>query len=192
MNERCPWAGDDPLYQQYHDEEWGKPVYDERLLFEYINLEGMQAGLSWFTILKKRPTYRLAFAQFDPEIIAHYDEKKCIELMGNPGIIRHRLKIDAIINNAQILLRMRMQGLDLTEFLWRFVDGEPIINHWKQFNEVPAKTVISDKMSRELKKLGFKFVGSTTCYALMQAVGMVNDHLVACFCHGKTNETKNS
>lgn len=179
---RCPWPTDE-LYIHYHDEEWGVPVHDDRLLFEFLILEGAQAGLSWHTVLKKRGNYRAAFDNFDAEKIARYGEKKIAELLNNAGIIRNKLKIHATIQNAKAVLKIRDEFGSLDKYLWRFVDGKPIINHRKSGKEVPARTEISDAMSKDLLKRGFKFVGSTICYANMQAVGMVNDHLVTCFRH---------
>lgn len=181
---RCTWCGDDELYQSYHDDEWGVPVYDDQALFEMLNLEGAQAGLSWITVLKKRETYRLAFDHFDPHKIAHYDEAKRAELLNDPGIIRNKLKVNAFIVNAQLYLDMQQsEGPSFSEYLWSFVGGKPIVNHWKSLKQVPANTAESDAMSKALKKAGFKFVGSTICYAFMQATGMVNDHTTDCFRH---------
>ncbi|AIM14977.1 DNA-3-methyladenine glycosylase [Bacillus sp. X1(2014)] len=177
---RCGWVNQDPLYIHYHDHEWGVPIYDDRLLFEYLNLEGAQAGLSWYTILKKRENFRKAFDNFDPEKIVMYDEKKVEVLLNNEGIVRNKLKIHAVISNAKAFLKVVEEFGSFQSYIWSFVDGKPIINHYKELSEVPATTEISDKMSKELKKRGFKFVGSTICYAFMQAVGMVNDHLESC------------
>jgi len=179
---RCSWCGDTELYQAYHDEEWGVPVYDDRELFEMLNLEGAQAGLSWITVLKKRETYRLAFDQFDPYKIAKYDDDKRAELLQDPGIIRNKLKVNAFIVNAQLYIEMQESGdVKFSEFLWSFVDGKPIVNQHKTLQDIPSSTAESDAMSKALKKLGFKFVGSTICYAFMQATGMVNDHTTDCF-----------
>ena len=179
---RCTWCGDTELYQAYHDEEWGVPVYDDRELFEMLNLEGAQAGLSWITVLKKRETYRLAFDQFDPYKIAKYDDDKRAELLQDPGIIRNKLKVNAFIVNAQLYIEMQESGdLKFAEFLWSFVNGKPIVNQHKTLQDIPTSTAESDAMSKALKKLGFKFVGSTICYAFMQATGMVNDHTTDCF-----------
>ncbi|GAA4713869.1 DNA-3-methyladenine glycosylase I [Brevibacillus fulvus] len=180
---RCGWVNQDPLYIDYHDREWGVPVYDDRLLFEYLNLEGAQAGLSWYTILKKRENYRAAFDQFVAEKIINYDEQKIEELMQNPGIVRNRLKIRAVIANAHAYLRVCEEWGSFSRYLWSFVDGKPIQNNFASMSEVPVTTDISDKLSKDLKKRGFKFVGSTICYAFMQAVGMTNDHLIGCMCH---------
>lgn len=180
---RCQWAGDDPLYQKYHDEEWGIPSYDDRHLFEMLILEGAQAGLSWITILRKRENYRQAFDQFDPEKIARYNARKIESLLKNEGIIRNRLKIEATITNAKMYLDVLDNAGSFSDFIWQFVGGKPIVNHWRTLKDVPATTPQSDRMSKELKKRGFKFVGPTICYAFMQAVGMVNDHTVDCFRH---------
>ena len=181
--ERCPWCEGFDLYRAYHDTEWGVPLRDDRALFELLILEGAQAGLSWSTVLKKRETYRLAFNDFDPDTIARYDDRKIAELMANPGIIRNRLKVAAAITNAQATLRLQESGQTLSGFVWQFVQGRPIQNAWRSLSEVPAKTAESDAMSKALLKAGFKFIGSTICYAFMQASGMVNDHLVTCHRH---------
>lgn len=178
---RCPWCGTDPLYTKYHDEEWGTPLYDNQKLFEFILLEGVQAGLSWITVLRKRENYRAAFDNFNPEKIAHYTEVKKTELLLNAGIIRNRLKIESAIKNARAYLDMHDRGEDFSEFLWSFVDGKPKQNKWRNMGEVPAFTSQSDSMSKALKNKGFNFVGSTICYAHMQATGMVNDHLLDCY-----------
>jgi len=180
--QRCPWPSDE-LYCKYHDEEWGVPVHDDRLLFEYLILEGAQAGLSWHTVLKKRENYRQAFDNFNAEKIARYGDKKAAELLLNPGIIRNRLKIQATIQNARSFLKVQEEFGSFDAYLWRFVDGKPVINRRKSSKEVPAQTPVSDALSKDLLKRGFKFVGSTICYANMQAIGMVNDHLVTCFRH---------
>jgi DNA-3-methyladenine glycosylase I len=180
---RCGWVNQDPLYQNYHDYEWGVPVYDDRLLFEYLNLEGAQAGLSWYTILKKRENYRIAFDQFDAVKIAQYDEKKIDELLHNEGIVRNKLKVNAVITNAKAYLKVVEEFGSFSDYLWSFVSGKPIQNHFRDLSEVPATTELSDRLSKELKKRGFKFVGSTILYAFMQAVGMVNDHVATCDCY---------
>jgi DNA-3-methyladenine glycosylase I len=185
MTNRCGWVNDDPLYIEYHDKEWGVPVHDDRKLFEMITLEGAQAGLSWYTVLKKRETYREAFDGFDYTKVAAYDEVKTAELLANEGIIRNRLKVASTIGNAQAFIRVREEFGSFDRYIWGFVGGQPILNRWKDLKEVPARTDISDAMSKDLQKRGFKFVGSTICYAFMQAVGMVNDHVESCFCHGK-------
>lgn len=179
---RCEWVPlDNPLYVKYHDEEWGVPIHDDRLLLEFLILEGMQAGLSWLTILRKRENFRAAFDYFDPRKIALYNEKKIGELMQNSGIIRNRLKITAAVQNAKAFLDVQAEFGSFDTYIWQFVEGKPIINQWKTLKEIPAKTPLSDTTSKELKKRGFKFVGSTIIYAHMQATGMVNDHTVDCF-----------
>lgn len=177
---RCAWVNADPLYISYHDEEWGKPLYDDQKLFEFLLLESFQAGLSWITILKKRENFRKAFDQFDPVKIANYDEDKFDELMQNEGIIRNRLKIKAAISNARCYLAICKEEGSFSKYIWSFVGGKPIVNKWKSIKEVPATSKESDEMSKALKKRGFKFVGSTICYANMQATGMVNDHTTDC------------
>jgi DNA-3-methyladenine glycosylase I len=181
---RCPWAKSD-LYVQYHDSEWGVPIHDDRLLFEFLILEGAQAGLSWETILKKRQNYRDAFDNFDPVIVAKYGQKKRMSLLSNAGIVRNRLKIEAAIQNAKSFLAVQEEFGTFDEYIWDFVGNEPKRNAWKTMKIVPSKTQESDAMSKDLQRRGFKFVGSTICYAFMQAVGMVNDHLVGCFRHGE-------
>ena len=180
---RCAWCGVDPLYVAYHDREWGVPQHDERALFEFLILEGAQAGLSWLTILRKRDGYRRAFDDFDAERIARYGESEVARLLNDPGIVRNRLKIAAAIANARATLKVREQFGGLDAYFWRFVDGQPIQNAWRRLEEIPARTPLSDALSRDLKQRGFKFVGSTICYAHMQATGMVNDHLLDCFRH---------
>jgi len=180
---RCKWTNNNSLLIEYHDKEWGIPVYDDRILFEFLNLEGAQAGLSWLTILKKRENYRSLFDNFDPVKIARYPSKKIESLLKNPGIIRNRLKIESIIINSKAYLNLLGEWNSFNEYIWHFVEGKPIQNHWDDFKKIPAKTLISDYMSKDLKKRGFKFVGSTICYAFMQAVGLVNDHTVDCFCY---------
>ncbi len=175
---RCPWCGVDPLYVQYHDEEWGVPVYDDRLLFAKLILDGAQAGLSWITILRKRKNYWAAFDQFDADKIARYNDKKVAELLQNPGIIRNRQKVRSTVKNAQAYLDILEKEGSFSTFLWQFVDGKPIQNSWQSMDELPAKTAVSEAMSKALKKRGFSFVGPTIIYAFMQAVGMVNDHIV--------------
>ena len=177
---RCPWCEGFDLYRQYHDIEWGVPIRDSQKLFELLILEGAQAGLSWSTVLKKRESYREAFDNFDPKKIAKYGEKKVAELMANPGIIRNRLKVSATIGNAKAYLALEKNGEPFNEFLWSFVQNKPIQNNRRFISEVPTKTPESDAMSKALLKVGFKFVGSTICYAFMQASGMVNDHLTSC------------
>jgi DNA-3-methyladenine glycosylase I len=178
---RCAWAGDDPLYVQYHDEEWGVPVHDDRRLFEMLILEGAQAGLSWITVLRKRENYRRAFDNFDVEKVAGYDDSKVAELLQNPGIIRNKLKVNAAVTNAQAFIRVQEEFGSFDAYIWGFVDGTPIQNEFRTMADIPANTPLSDKISNDLKKRGFKFVGSTIVYAHMQATGMVNDHVVDCF-----------
>lgn len=179
---RCPWVDlGKPDYVAYHDEEWGVPVHDDRKLFEFLVLESAQAGLSWYTILRKREGYRQAFAGFDPEQVARFDDAKVQELLSNPGIVRNRLKILATINNAQRFLSIQQEFGSFDAYIWRFVDGQPIVNEFHTLAECPATTTESDALSKDLKKRGFKFMGSTVCYAHMQATGMVNDHLLDCF-----------
>jgi DNA-3-methyladenine glycosylase I len=187
--ERCPWCEGFDLYRVYHDTEWGVPLKDDQALFECLILEGAQAGLSWATVLKKRETYRLAFDNFAPEKIALYDDQKVAELLANPGIIRNRLKVAAAIANAQAYLRLQASGQPFGAFVWGFVHGAPLQNARRSLGDVPAKTAESDAMSKALLKAGFKFVGSTICYAFMQASGMVNDHLVTCHRHGAVQST---
>ena len=181
--QRCPWCEGFELYRTYHDTEWGVPLRDKRALFELLNLEGAQAGLSWSTVLKKRDSYRIAFDHFDPEKIARYDDAKVAELLANPGIVRNRLKVAATIGNAKAYLAMEARGEDFSQFLWQFVGGQPLQHRRRTLADVPVKTEASDAMSKALLKEGFKFVGSTICYAFMQASGMVNDHLVSCHRH---------
>ena len=180
---RCVWAGEDELYQRYHDEEWGIPVHDDRKLFEMLMLEGAQAGLSWITILRKRENYRKAFDGFDIDKITGYDEKKLEELRQDAGIVRNRLKIQAVVTNAKAFKVIQEEYGSFDEFIWAYVDGEPIRNEWSDISQLPAQTKLSDTISKELKKRGFKFVGSTIIYAFMQAVGMINDHTTDCFLH---------
>lgn len=179
---RCSWAGNDPLYIAYHDFEWGVPLHDDCQLFEFLILEGAQAGLSWFTILKKRDAYRRAFCNFDPGIVATFDLAKIDELMDDKGIVRNRLKISSTVSNASAFLAVQREFGSFDRYIWSFVNGVPIRNSWESVSEIPASTPISDAMSRDLKKRGFRFVGSTICYAFMQAVGMVDDHLSGCIC----------
>ncbi len=181
--QRCSWVGDDDIYQAYHDEVWGRPVYDSQELFAKLCLDGQQAGLSWITILKKQKTYEAAFANFDPSIIAKFDEKKVESLLLDKGIVRNRLKVNSIIKNARGYMSYTENGDDFSQFLWSFVGGKPIVNTFRGMSEVPTQTPESEAMSKALKKLGFNFVGPTICYAFMQAVGMVNDHTTDCFCY---------
>ena len=180
---RCTWAGSDPLYYAYHDHEWGIPLHDDRAWFEFLILEGAQAGLSWITILKKRDAYRTAFDNFDAQRIARYDENKIESLLQDTGIVRNRLKVQSAVTNAQQFLAVQKEFGSFDAFIWNFVDGVSQQNNWSTLSDVPASTPQSDAMSKELKRRGFKFVGSTICYALMQATGMVNDHTVDCYRH---------
>lgn len=180
-NNRCGWSTSDPIYIDYHDKEWGVPVRDDKKLFEFLILEGQQAGLSWITILKKRENYRKAFADFNAEAISKFNEKKKAELLQNEGIIRNRLKVDSIVTNAKAYLKIMEETGSFSDYIWSFTEGKQIHNGFKTLKEVPPKTAVSDLMSKELKKKGFKFVGSTICYAFMQAVGIVNDHTTDCF-----------
>lgn len=179
--QRCDWVSDDPIYIEYHDKEWGVPVYDDRTLFEFLILEGTQAGLAWITVLKKRENYRLLLDDFDPEKIACYDDRKTTALFNDKRIIRNRLKINMAIRNAQAYLKVLKQYGTFSEYIWGFVDGEPIQNVWENGEQAPVSTPISGAMSKDLKRRGFNFVGPTICYSYMQAVGMVNDHLKKCF-----------
>lgn len=178
---RCAWVGSDPLYVAYHDEEWGVPVHDDRLLFEFLLLEGAQAGLSWSTILRKRQNYRLAFDYFDPEKVAAYGEAKVQALLADAGIVRNRLKIAAAIQNAQAFIKVQQAFGSFDAYIWGFVDGKPILNTWQHLSEIPAQTELSARISKDLLQRGFRFVGPTIVYAHMQATGMVNDHTVDCF-----------
>ncbi len=178
---RCEWCGTDPLYVAYHDEEWGVPEFDDRQLFAKLILDGAQAGLSWITILRKRENYWAAFDGFDPEKIARYDEQKIAELLQNPGIVRNRLKVQSAVKNAQGFLQIMEEHGSFSDYLWQFVDGRPIQNPWRTLADFPAETAESRAMSKGLKSYGFNFVGPTICYAFMQAVGMVNDHVIDCF-----------
>ena len=183
MKTRCGWADSDPLYVQYHDKEWGVPVHDDRKLFEMLLLEGAQAGLSWITILRKRENYRKAFGEFDPKKISIFDRKKVKSLLANDGIVRNRLKVEAAIKNAKAFLTIQKEFGTFDSYIWRFVDDKPKENSWKSLSNVPALTAESTTMSNDLRRRGFNFVGPTICYAFMQATGMVNDHIVACFRH---------
>ena len=181
MTARCPWAGSDPLYVRYHDEEWGVPVHDDRHFFEMLVLEGAQAGLAWITVLRKRGGYRAAFDGFDPAVVAGYDDRRVAALLENPAIIRNRLKIESAVGNARAFLRVQAEHGSFDRYVWRFVDGRPRLNRWRTLAEVPAETSESRALSRDLKRRGFRFVGPTICYAFMQATGLVNDHLADCF-----------
>lgn len=183
MKKRCEWCGSSPAYTAYHDNEWGVPVHDDRLLFEFLILEGAQAGLSWLTILKKRENYRKAFHNFDFRRVAGYTESDITRLLSDSGIVRNRMKIESAIRNARATLDIQKEFGSLDSYLWRYTDGKPIQNSWKTISELPARSRESDAMSKDLKKRGFGFIGSTICYAFMQATGMVNDHLTGCFRH---------
>lgn len=187
---RCDWSASDPLYIRYHDEEWGVPLHDEQKLFEFLALEGAQAGLSWLTILKKRENYRKAFDNFDPNKVARYGDKKFAALMADAGIVRNRRKIQATIDNARAFLKVQDEFGSFDKYIWGFVNGKPIRNEWKTLKEIPAKTPLSETISKDLIKRGFRFVGPTIVYAHMQATGMVNDHLVNCFCYKKVGRTR--
>ena len=187
MTKRCTWLGEDPLYIRYHDREWGIPIHSDRKLFEFLILEGAQAGLSWITILKKRPAYRKAFDNFDFNKVARYKERKIKQLLNNPGIIRNKLKIRSAISNAKAFIEVRNEFGTFNKYIWQFVDGKPIQNCFKDMKDIPATTELSDQISKDLKKRGFNFVGSTIVYAHMQATGMVNDHTMDCFCYGEIN-----
>jgi len=189
---RCSWCGDDKVYTEYHDREWGVPVHDDRTHFEFLILDGAQAGLSWITILKRRDNYREAFDNFDPNKVARYDEEKVKELLANKGIIRNRKKIEAAISNAKAFLKVQKEFGSFDKYIWQFVGGKPIINCWKEIKDVPAQTKESQAMSKDLKKRGFKFVGPTICYAYMQAAGMVNDHVIDCFRYKELRDKKRS
>ena len=185
-NRRCTWCGDDPLYQQYHDREWGVPCRDDRTLFEFVVLEGAQAGLSWITVLRKRETYRKAFANFDVRRVAAFDDSDVERLLQDPGIVRNRLKVASTITNARHFIELQKEHGSFSDYLWGFVDNQPIVNHWASLAEIPVSTELSDKISKEMKKRGFKFFGTTICYAFLQAVGVVNDHTRDCFRYGQS------
>lgn len=187
-HQRCPWCGDVPLYMDYHDTVWGRPEYDDQALFEKLCLDGQQAGLSWITILKKQDNYRAAYDNFDPQRIARYDDSKIESLLQDPGIVRNRLKVQSIIRNASGYLELQAQGHSFGDFLWSFVDGKPVQNHWHSIEQVPIYTPEAEAMSKALKQRGFNFVGPTIVYAFMQAVGMVNDHLTNCPQHSECQE----
>jgi len=180
---RCDWAEANALEKEYHDKEWGVPIHDDRLLFEMLTLEGAQAGLSWSTILAKREGYKKAFDNFDIKKVASYDEAKKNSLLENKNIVRNKLKINSTINNANMILKLKEEFGSFDKYIWSFVDNKPIINSWKKIEDVPASTKLSDTISKDMKKRGFKFIGTTTIYAFLQAIGMVNDHLVYCFCY---------
>jgi DNA-3-methyladenine glycosylase I len=182
---RCWWCGDLPLYCAYHDREWGVPVHDDGRLFEFLVLEGAQAGLSWLTILRKREAYRKAFAGFDPSHVARYSSRQVQRLLANPGIVRNRLKVESAVRNARAFLEVAARFGSFSAYQWQFVEGRPVVNHWRDRHDVPASTPLSDAFSRDLRQRGFSFVGTTIVYAHMQAVGMVNDHLASCFRHAE-------
>jgi DNA-3-methyladenine glycosylase I len=184
-NKRCTWCGDDPLYQQYHDREWGVPCRDDQTLFEFVVLEGAQAGLSWITVLRKRETYRKAFANFDVQRVVAFDEADVERLLQDPGIVRNRLKVASTISNARLFIDLQNEYGSFSNYLWGFVDDKPIVNHWSSLSQIPASTELSDRISKEMKKRGFKFFGTTICYAFLQAVGVVNDHTTDCFRYGQ-------
>ena len=188
MCRRCSWPGSEPIYIDYHDKEWGVPLHDENQLFEFLILEGAQAGLSWITILKKREAYRKAYSNFDVEKVARFNSRSVERLLNNPGIVRNRLKIEASITNAKAYLEIQDEYGSFNDFIWDYVDGEPIQNKYKTLKQLPATTSLSDKLSKDLKKRGFKFVGSTICYAFMQATGMVNDHVTGGFRHKEVSK----
>jgi len=187
---RCGWAGSDPSYIGYHDEEWGVPVHDDRRLFEFLVLEGAQAGLSWITILRKRDAYREAFDDFDPEKVARYDARRVQKLLKNEGIVRNRLKIASAVKNARAYLAVQEEVGSFAKYQWDFIGGKPLVNRWQSLKQIPPRTALSDALSKDLTKRGFSFVGSTIIYAHMQAVGMVNDHVVGCFRHAEVGRRK--
>ena len=182
---RCTWCGDDPLYQQYHDQEWGLPCRDDKKLFEFVLLEGAQAGLSWITILRKRENYRRAFADFEVEKVAAFNEQDIERCVGDAGIVRNRLKINSAISNARCFLEVQAEFGSFSDYFWGYVDGTPIVNQWASHAEIPASTALSDSISKDMKKRGFKFFGSTICYAHMQAMGLVKDHTTDCYRHAQ-------
>ena len=182
---RCSWCGDDPLYQQYHDTEWGVPCRDDKKLFEFVLLEGAQAGLSWITILRKREAYRRAFANFDVKKVAAFTDVDIERLVNDPGIVRNRLKIKSAISNARLFIEIQKEFGSFSDYFWGYVDNQPIVNRWESLSDIPATTELSDRIARDLKKRGFKFFGSTICYAHMQAMGVVNDHTLDCFRHSQ-------
>ncbi len=185
---RCEWSQKNEIYSKYHDEEWGKPLHDDQKLFEFLILEGMQAGLSWITILKKREAFRAAYENFDVHKVARFDQQKVEELMADSGIVRNRLKIEASINNAKRFLEVVDEFGSFDNYMWGFVDHQPVVNQWTKLSEIPSKTELSDRISEDLKRRGFKFVGSTIVYSHLQATGVINDHLVSCFCHPDNHE----
>lgn len=189
MIKRCAWCGSDPLYIDYHDQEWGVPLRDDHRLFEMLVLEGAQAGLSWLTILRKRENYRKAFTGFDPEQVARYGEQEIARLLQDAGIVRNRLKIEAAVKNARGFLQIQEEWSSFADYLWDYVDGRSVVNTWRDIAEIPAHTPLSDRLSKDLKKRGFNFVGPTICYAFMQAVGIVNDHTIDCFRYREIKQT---
>lgn len=192
MKKRCEWCGDDPLYQKYHDEEWGDPLHDDRLLFEFLILEGAQAGLSWITVLRKRENYRKAFDDFDYEKVATYDERKVEELLQDEGIIRNRLKINSAIRNAKVFIEIRKEFGSFDNYIWSFVDYKPRLNNFGSLKDIPARTELSDRISKDLKKKGMNFVGSTIIYAFMQATGIVYDHVESCYLSPKRSKASSA
>jgi DNA-3-methyladenine glycosylase I len=186
--ERCGWCGTDPLYVAYHDLEWGVPVHDDRALFEFLVLEGAQAGLSWITILRKREHYRAAFDGFDPTVVANYGEERISELLADPGIVRNRQKVRSAVSNARAFLEVQEEFGTFSDYIWSFTAGRPIQNHWRTMDQIPSTTPLADTISRDLKSRGFRFVGPTIVYAHMQATGIVNDHVVTCFRHSEVAE----
>lgn len=188
MEKRCDWCTKEPLYLEYHDKEWGVPLYDDRKLFEMLCLEGAQAGLSWWTILQKRKHYEEVFDHFEAEKIVLYDDSKIEQLLHDKGIVRNKLKVNSVVTNAKAFLKIQHEFGGFSNYIWGFVNHEPIINHWESLKDVPVSTPISDEMSKDLKKRGFKFIGTTICYAFMQAVGMVNDHTTDCFCYNPSTQ----
>ena len=192
MIERCPWPGEDALFLKYHDEEWGVPAHDDRKHFEFLVLESAQAGLSWLTILRRRDNYRAAYSNFRPEVVAKYKTARINELLNNPGIIRNRKKIEASINNAARFLEIQEEYGSFDSYIWRFIDGNPVINRWETLSLIPAKTALSEKISADLKSKGFKFIGPTIIYSHLQAVGLVNDHIMSCFRYNEIIESYNS
>lgn len=192
MIERCPWPGDDALYLQYHDEEWGMPAHDDRKHFEFLVLESAQAGLSWITILRRRDNYRTAYSNFKPGVVAKYKTAEINKLLNNPGIIRNRRKIEASINNAARFLEIQEEYGSFDSYIWGFIDGNPVINRWKTLSRIPVKTALSEKISADLQSKGFKFIGPTIIYSHLQAVGLVNDHIVSCFRYNEIIESHTS
>ncbi len=191
MKPRCTWAERSPEEQAYHDLEWGTPVHDDRLLFEFLILEGAQAGLSWLTVLRKRPAYREAYAQFDPEQVARFNDSDLARLIVNPGLIRNRMKLQSALTNARAFLQVQQESGSFDAYLWRFVDGQTVQNAWPTAAHIPTHTAVSDALSKDLRQRGFRFTGSIICYAYMQAIGMVNDHTIHCFRHGECSHSRN-